>query len=141
MFRYRNFALFYILFLMLNITLSGCAAQSVSSTQPPEVQRLRIINNGSYDVINLVVVFPGDRIEFGSVSAGETTEYKEVLNGVYRYAAYRFLIDEKVISQDVIDWMGETPMEGSAFTYTIDFDPGRFATNDSIQLLEVKTDN
>lgn len=137
MLRYRNFALFYILILVL----SSCTSQSASSTQPAKVQYLRIINNGSYDVANLVVIFPGDRIGFGTVPAGETTEYKEVLNGVYRYAAYQFLIDEKVISQDVIDWMGENPMDGNSFTYTINFDDDRFATNDSVQLLEVKTDN
>jgi hypothetical protein len=141
MLRYGNFALFYILFLTLNITLGGCALQPAQATQSPKVQQLRITNAGSYAITNLVVRFPDDRISFGDVPVGETTEYKEVPNGVFNYAAYEYEVDGEVRYQTVIDWMGETPMEGSAFTYTINFDPERFATNDSVQLLEVKTDN
>jgi hypothetical protein len=141
MLRYRNFAVFYIFILVLNLTLSGCASQSASSTQSPVVQQLRIINNGPYAVDNLVVRFPGVNVAFGDVPAETTTEYKNVPNGVFRYAAYDFEVDGKVMSQAVIDWMGETPMDGNSFTYIINFDPDRFGTNDSVQLVEVKTDN
>lgn len=141
--RYRIFNSFYImiLFLVVNITLSACSSQSVPSTQPPKVQQLRITNAGSSTITNLVVRFPEDRVSFGDVSAGETTAYKEVPNGILHYAAYEFEVDGEVISQAVIDWVGENPMNGNSFTYTIDFDPNRFVTNDSVRLLEVKTDN
>jgi hypothetical protein len=88
-------------------------------------QVLRIVNSGTSAVRNLTVVFPDSQVPFGDVQAGETTEHREVANGVYRYAAYRLEIDSELVSQPVIDWVGERPMDGVAFTYTIDVDPGR----------------
>jgi hypothetical protein len=48
-----------------------------------------------------------------------------VPNGVFGYAAYRLDVDGDIVTQPVIDWVGERPMEGRAFTYTIDVDPRR----------------
>ena len=112
------------------MVLSGCNLQSA------EVPRLRITNNGSVPINNLVVIFPQDRIEFGNIPAGTTTDYKDVPNGVFSYAAYQFDVDGETITQPVIDWVGESPMSGILFTYTIDFDPGA-----RIQLIHVKNDD
>jgi len=74
----------------------------------------------------LVVIFPNNvRVSFGDVAAGATTNYSEVPGGVYPYAAYRLTIDGVVIDQPVIDWVGEAPMAGIAFTYRIDVDTSR----------------
>ena len=116
---------------LLGIILSGCNLQSA------EVPRLRITNNGSVPINNLVVLFPEERIEFGDIPAGTTTEYKDVPNGVFSYAAYQFEVDSEVITQPVIDWVGESPMNGTRFTYIIDFDP----YGARIQLIEVKNDD
>jgi len=117
------------------IALSGCNSPSV------EVQRLRITNQGSIPIKNLVVLFPHDRIEFGDVPAGTTTEYKEVSSGVFRYAAYQFEVDDRVVTEPAVDWIGESPLNGILFTYTIDFDPHRTTTGDRVRLIEVKNDD
>ena len=117
------------------VVLSGCNLRAAN------VPRLRIINNGSAPIKNLVVLFPQDRIEFGDVPAGTTTEYKETPNGVFRYAAYQFEVDEQVVTEPAIDWIGENPMSGILFTYIIDYDPNRTNTASRIQLIEVKNDD
>ena len=117
------------------IVLSGCNLRAA------DVPSLRIINNGSVPIKNLVVLFPQDRIEFGDVPAGITTEYKEAPNGVFRYAAYQFEVDGQLVTEPAIDWIGESPMNGILFTYTIDFDPNRTNTGDRIRLIEVTNDD
>ena len=116
---------------LLGLILSGCNLQSA------EVPRLRITNNGSFPINNLVVLFPEETIEFDDILAGTTTEYKDVPNGVFSYAAYQFEVDGEAITQPVIDWVGESPMNGTLFTYIIDFDP----YGARIQLIEVKNDD
>jgi hypothetical protein len=124
-----------LLFLAISASLSGCASRSA------QAPRLRISSNGLYTMNNLIVRFPQDSIVFGDVPAGTSTEYKEVSNGVFRYAAYDFEVDGKIITQPVIDWVGETPMEGNLFTYTLDFDPSRVDTGDGVRLVDVKKDD
>jgi hypothetical protein len=110
------------LLLTLSILLTGCA--STASPTPP-APRLRIINSGTQDIKNLTVWFPEDEIEFGDIPAGATTPYKHVPHGVYHYAAYRLDINGENVTQPVIDWVGEEPMPGESFTYTLDFDANR----------------
>ena len=116
---------------VLGIVLSGCNSQSA------KVPHLRVMNKGSVPINNLVVLFPEESIEFGDIPPGTTTEYQEVPHGVFSYAAYQFEVDGEVITQPVIDWVGESPMNGTLFTYIIDFDPN----GARIQLIEVKNDD
>lgn len=121
-----------VLFLALSLVIAGCAPFGSSA-------RLRVTNAGTVPIQNLVVLFPDERIEFGDVPAGATTEYKTASNGVYSYAAYSFDLAGSNVGQPVIDWVGEEPMEGEAFTYVIDLDPSREPVF-LIQLHEVKRD-
>lgn len=125
----------FLLTALCAIVLSSCNSRSV------EVPSLRITSNGSVPIKNLVVQFPHDRIEFGDVPAGTTTEYKEASNGVFSYAAYQFEVDGQTVTEPALDWIGESPMSGILFTYTIDFDPNRTNTGDRIRLIEVKNDD
>ena len=100
---------------------------------------MRLINDSDYLITNLKIIFPKDQLEFGDIKAGAITEYKDVPNGVYRYAAYKYLLNGKEITQPVIDWVGETPLEGILFTYTLAYDPNR-PQGQAIQLLEVTKD-
>jgi len=90
-------------------------------------------------VEELTVSFPEDEIMFGDVTAGTSTEYQVVPNGVYNYAAYRFELDGETILQPVIDWVGEVPLEGDSFTYVIDFNSSRNKW-EMVRLLEVTVD-
>ena len=68
-----------------------------------------------------------------------TTEYRVFPKGVYGYAAYRYDVNGETVTQPVIDWVGEEPMQGSAFTYTINYDPARPPIQ-QIQLVQVTRD-
>ena len=85
---------------------------------------------------NLSVLFPDDEIRFGSISPGATSEYQDVPNGVYAYAAYHFEIDGEMILQPVIDWVGERPLDGDTFTYVLTFSPNQ-PLGQMVRLMEV----
>lgn len=86
-------------------------------------QKLRIVNASPNAITNLRVMFPEQEIAFGDVAGNETTGYKVFPKGVYRYAAYKYDWNGETVTQPVIDWVGEMPMEGREFTYTISFEP------------------
>ena len=126
--------------------VNACAAPTERSTATPALQQLRIVNSGSQDITGLKVLFPGltadaeaIQVEFGEVLARATTEYRNVPNGVYRYAAYEYTLAGRVVHQPVIDWVGERPMEGEKFTYRIELDLHK-ETGSQIQLVEVAVD-
>jgi hypothetical protein len=118
--------------LIVGMALVACTPPAVQTQTP----RLRITNSGVQPIENLIVWFPEDQIEFGDIPAGATTESKDVPNGVYRYAAYRLEVEGQMITQPVIDWVGEEPLLADRFTYTLDFDPSR-PQMQMVQLLEV----
>lgn len=115
------------------MSITGCASPA------PPTQQLRITNNGKMTVENLSVLFPEDEVQFGSISPGMTTSYQDVPNGVYGYAAYRFDVDGEIITQPVIDWVGEVPLGGDTFTYVINFSSSR-SQWEMVKLIEVKID-
>lgn len=103
-----------------------------STTTPVMIQKLRITNQSSFSIQNLVVRFPEDRVEFGDVLPGETTDFRVVPFGVYRYAAYDFEVEGQEYQQPVVDWVGESPMNGVAFTYILDVDPSTWETEGQV---------
>lgn len=120
-------------------TITATPAGGLSSISP--LQKLRIINQSNIPLHNLVVVFPDERIEFEDVPSGTTTEYRDVPKGVYPYAAYEVEVNGQKYEQPVVDWVGETPMQGENFTYIIDVDPARWQTEGQvIKLVKVSTD-
>ena len=122
------------LMILLSTFVSGCGRPLT-----PGAQRLRITNRGTVPLEDLVVLFPEERIEFGDVAPGATTEYVEVPEGVYGYAAYEYDLNGERVTQPVLDWMGEEPREGVDFTYVLEYDPGRPPLQ-RIQLREVVQD-
>jgi hypothetical protein len=111
------------------------------SSTPLLPQKLRISNQSSFTIHDLYVRFPDERVEFRDVLPGVTTDYQVVSLGVYRYAAYDVVVDGQEYQQPVVDWMGESPMNGNAFTYILDVDPARWKTEGQvIRLVEVKKD-
>jgi hypothetical protein len=96
------------------LALTGCGRTDSGSP------RLRVRNGGTTPIRALTVMFPEDRIAFGDVAVGASSPYRQVPHGVYRYAAYSLEIDGSLVTQPVIDWVGEQPMPGTAFTYTLE---------------------
>ena len=118
-FRYFRVAILVIYVLSLGLVMTSCSIFGSSASQ------LRVTNAGTVPIQNLIVLFPEEKIEFGNIPPGGTTEFKRVAKGVYNYAAYSFDLDGINIGQPVIDWVGEKPLEGDAFTYVVDLDPNR----------------
>ena len=110
------------------------------SITPLDPQKLRITNQSAFPIHNLSVRFPDERIVFGDVLSGATTAYQVVSRGVYRYAAYEIELDGQAYQQVPYDFMGESPMNGSAFTYILSFDPVQKPGIEVIQLVGVKQD-
>ena len=116
-------------------------------TIKPESQQLRITNSGDTDITGLVVIFPAgygwdagtSRIEFGDIPAGQTSEYQNVPSGVYRYAAYDYVLDGVKVGQPVTDWVGEEPMAGKKITYQIALDLNKVVGN-QVSLIMVLVD-
>lgn len=129
-----------ILTLILFSLVTACAAE-------PRLQQLRITNSGNTDIKGLVVVSPAgqgwdagiSRIEFGDLPAGQTSEYQNTSSGVYRYAAYEYVLDARVVRQPVIDWVGEEPMTGKKITYQIMLDLNK-VTGNQVSLITVLID-
>jgi hypothetical protein len=115
--------------------LAGCGSDLDSSGS-----RLRVTNAGSTTIVALTVIFPEDRVYLGDIAPGATSAYRDVPNGVYRYAAYSLEIDGALVTQPVIDWVGEVPLEGQDFTYTIEVNP-LGSLFDIVSLLDVTRDS
>lgn len=139
-FRYYLRALLALGVVML---AAACSAQPGA----PAAAQLRIHNSGTADIRGLTLLFPGEtprardvvRVAFGDIAAGATSAYLPVPSGVYRYAAYEYRRAEAAMSQSVVDWMGEQPLEGTHFTYRLELDP-QAVPGAQITLLEVITE-
>lgn len=137
MFRFRFLSL--VLLIMIVTALAACLPQAAgqpTSTPEPVRTMLRIKNVGDQPIKNLSVIFPEQTIAFGDVAAGETTEYLLAEKGVYNYGAYSYEVNGEVVTQPVIDWMGETPKIGGDFTYEIRYTPDNPAVQ-AIELVQV----
>jgi hypothetical protein len=122
------------------VFLCGVAALVLAGCSQSAGPRLRIRNSGTVPIENLSVLFPEEEVTFGTVAPGATTEYKQFARGVYGYGAYRYTAGGEQVTQPVIDWVGEVPMPGTDFTYTISYDPARPAMQ-RITLVDVTRDN
>jgi hypothetical protein len=101
---------------------------------------LRVTNVGTANVAGLVVLFPGERIAFGDLPGHGSTSYRSAAKGVFPYAAYEFQVSGRVQSQPVTDWVGERPMDGEAFTYSIELVEGRQSSAPVVRLVDVRRD-
>ena len=135
-----------MLAIMLLGFISACSTQANATTTPTEFQKLRITNSSNVEIAELVILFPGptwdseaSRVEFGTIPAGQTTNYVDVPSGVYRYAAYEYTLNGHTVRQPVIDWVGESPMAGKKFTYQLILDLKK-VEGDQITLFSVVVD-
>ena len=135
-----------VLSFMLLTIISACTTPTNTATVTPELQKLRVTNSSNIDITGLVVLFPGPSwdseaspVEFGNIPAGQTSEYRDVPSGVYRWAAYEYTLNGHVVSQFVTDWVGENPMAGKKFTYQIVLDPKK-VEGDQVTLITVLVD-
>src|SRR5215813_5276850 len=85
---------------------------------------LRIHNIGPAPLENVTVVFPNVEVRFGDVPGRSVTPYATVRRGVGPYAAFRFISNGAHVQQNVTDFVGWKPINGAAFTYRVQLEPG-----------------
>jgi hypothetical protein len=111
---------------------TGCGVEPASDLPPIQDRpipaangswRLRINNQGPLPIRGLEVIFPDERLSFGDVPVGATTEYQRVLVGVFRFAIIRHQHGKRLTGNSVTDFVGETPLGLGAYTYEIMVEP------------------
>ena len=133
--------LLILLSVALTVVLSACSPQqaAVQPSATPAGARLRITNAGTEPIKKLTVLFPDQRISFGDVAAGVTTDYQLAPGGVYNYGAYEFEENGQMVTQPVIDWMGETGKTSGSYTYVLKYTPN-VENMLKIELIEVTSE-
>jgi len=128
--------------LLLVLALASSACDSVVLIVNPTSggAALRVVNVGAASVAGLVVLFPGERIAFGDLPGRGSTSYRSAGKGVFRYAAYEFQAAGRVQNQPVTDWVGEQPMEGKSFTYSVELVQGDQPSTPMLRLVDVRRD-
>ena len=105
---------------LLALCSSACQWFVIISPTPVAASRLRLVNVGPRGIGNIVVLFRDERVQFGDLPVHGSTSYRSTSNGVFRYAAYEFRAENQLHHQPVIDWVGEAPLEGEAFMYSVE---------------------
>ena len=110
------------------------------STSKPNAPRalLRIRNVGTKPIQQFIVVFPAEQLQFGVIVAGETTDYQQVMHGVFGGAAMGYVLNGKKMAPFAVDPHFGEPLSG-AFTYEVDVQ--RHLHNEYVRLTEVVRDN
>ena len=116
---------------MLAVAL-GCSrgpeADPPGGPDPPATtslsSRLRIKNHGPLPIRGLTVAFPSERLEFGDVPAGVTTEYQDVQSGVFPYAVLLHQHQDRIVGNSITDFAGVRALERGAYTYEVTVEPG-----------------
>jgi hypothetical protein len=135
-----------VMVLILLVLLSACTPQVNTATPTAELQQMRVTNSGTTDITGLVVLFPGPnadaeaiQVAFGDIPAGQTSAYQSVQSGVYPYAAYNYVVEDREVIQAVTDWVGESPLAGKKFTYQLVLDLTK-VEGDQMRLATVSVD-
>lgn len=99
------------------VVLSACAspASSAGSVQ------IRVANESAVSFGRVIVGFPTQEEDYGAVTAGSRSSYREI-EQAYRYAYIEVHVnDEKLVLQP-IDYVGESLLAPGRYTYALDVD-------------------
>lgn len=110
--------------LLLLLTLAFVAC---SGTLEPEQVEIRLRNTSDALLEDVVVTFPDGPVDYGDVESGSVTPYREV-DRAYRYAAVRAVVEGDTLRITPVDYVGESLLEGGAYTYQIGLSGSRSLT-------------
>lgn len=112
------------------VLLTALAACGVTA---PETVRLRVANASEWDFEQVLVDFPGESLDYGSVPAGGASEYR-VVGKAYPYARIEIRGGATPMVLQPIDFVGVSPLSPGSYTYRIDVDTLRNGL--TLQLVE-----
>lgn len=100
------------------VLLTALAACGVTT---PGTVRLRVANASQWDFEQVVVGFPEESLDYGSIPAGGASEY-QVARKAYRYGRIEARAGGTTMVSQPIDYVGESPLSPGSYTYRIDVD-------------------
>ena len=106
---------FFTLFLTL-FFITAC-----TDDPDPEGILIRVENASSADFKDIRISSGSTPVEFGNISAGARSDYKE-FESAYRYGFVSLLANGKELRIQPFDYVGETPLSKGYYTYKLDID-------------------
>ncbi len=101
---------------LLIAAVTGCSSIVGSDVE------IRFRNASALDLHDFVYQSGGEPLVFARIPAGTTTAYR-LVDRSYSYGFIEFRVDTLRYVQQPIDYVGETPLSGGQYTYTITVDP------------------
>jgi hypothetical protein len=118
-----------LLLILLGLPMAGCDDILVD-VGPVEI---RVHNASAATMADVVIHFPDESVEYGTLAPGEASGYRAV-ELAYRIASVAVTIDGESHGLQVVDYVGEEPLMGGRYTYRLDLFEGVSLT------LELRTD-
>lgn len=114
---------------LLGLVLAGCG-----SGQPGPADggangggaggvEVRVANRSDRDFERVDVTFQSNKVEYGALARGATSEYRQVNEAAYRYALVEITAGGQTFRLQPIDFVGETPLAPGRYTYGLNIDP------------------
>lgn len=119
--------------LWMGAVLLGLVAGGCGSGQPAPADggmgtsaqggvEIRVTNRSDRDFDQVVATFDPDRVDYGAVAKGATSDYRTVKQA-YRYALVEVTAGGQTFRFHPIDYVGETPLEPGRYTYALNIEP------------------
>lgn len=105
------FTLFLALFLITSCT----------ENPEPDGVLIRVENSSNVDFKNILISSGSTPIEFGNISAGDRSDYKE-FESAYRYGFVSLIANGKELRIQPYDYVGENPLSKGYYTYNLNLD-------------------
>jgi hypothetical protein len=102
---------------VLVLLVAGCS----TILPPADAVQIRVENGSLHPFDRVLVVFPSQQEEYGSVGLLGRTSYR-VVSLAYRYAYVEVHIGERVLVLQPIDYVGEAPLQEGRYTYVLGVD-------------------
>jgi hypothetical protein len=115
---------------LLALVAGGCTSVQESAAGGIEI---RVANRSDRNFDQVDVTFTSDKVSYGSVAKGATSEYRSTPKA-YRYALVVVTAGGESFRFQPIDFVGETPLAPGRYTYALNIDPNdRQVTIDLIE--------
>jgi hypothetical protein len=113
---------------LLGLVAGGCGSgqpapgDSGTDTGAQGGVQIRVANRSDRDFDRVEATFDPERVEYGAVAKGATSEYRTVKQA-YRYALVEVTAGGQTFRFHPIDFVGETPLEPGRYTYALNIEP------------------
>ena len=115
---------------VLALLTAGCTSVQESTASGVEI---RVANRSDRDFDSVDVTFTTDKVSYGPVAKGATSEYRSTPKA-YRYALVVVTAGGETFRFQPIDFVGETPLAPGRYTYALNVEPSdRQVTIDLIE--------